>query len=151
MAAPVITLTNAASAVITSLSYGNVDAGSVSLPQTVLVYNNMGGTNTISSAVNTTITTKTYNGQNINDTIPNGQEVVTNLSFAVKCTSQGDTNYNSIGGLTTAAIGSQLGGVGVIKGIIGGDAATCLLTLQAPSNVTAGAVQFLLRVNYLYS
>ena len=151
MAAPVISLTNAASAVITSLSYGNVDAGSVSVPQTVLVYNNFGGTNTISSAVNMTITTKTYNGQNTNDTIANGQEVVTNLSFAVKCISQGDTTYNAIGGSTTAPIGSFAGGVGVIKGVIGGDAAVCLLTLQAPSNVTAGAVSFLLRCNYLYS
>lgn len=151
MAAPVITLTNSASAVITSINYGNIDAGSVSAPQNILIWNNYNGANALSDAQNVTLTTKTYNGQNSNDTIPNGQEVVTNLSFALKCNSQGDVNYTNIGGLTTAPIGSTLGGVGIIKGVVNGDAASCFLTLQAPTNVTAGAVQFLMRINYLYS
>jgi hypothetical protein len=151
MAAPVITFTDSTSATLASLSFGNVDAGSTSAPVQVIIWNNKGGGSTLSDAVSVTLTTKTFNGLDTGDTVPNGQQVVTNLAVAEKCTSVLASSYTAIGGPTTAPIGSALGGNGTIKGVIGGDAAYVSLTITAPSNVTAGPAQFLLRVNYLYS
>ena len=150
MPSPVFTLTNSASSVISSLSYGNIDAGSASAPTQVYFWNNFGGSTAISDAINVTLTTKTYNGLDSGDTVQNGQEVVTGLSFAEQCISQGDVGYTSIGGPTTAGIGSAAGGEGTIQGVTGGDAAIVNLTLSAPANVTPGQVQFLMRLNYSY-
>jgi hypothetical protein len=151
MPSPNITFTNTASSFISTLSFGNVDASSTSAVNSILVWNNYAGTNTLSSATNLTITTLTYNQLSSGDTIANGQEVVNNRAVAIQCTSQGDTGYTAIGGSTTAPIGSAAGGVGTILGSIGGDFAVVNLTITAASNITAGPVQFLLRVNYVYS
>lgn len=150
MARPVVTFTNTSSATITSLNFGNVDASGQSSVVPIMVWNNKSGGSTLSNMTSVTITTKTFNGLNTGDTIPNGQGVVTGLYMTEECISQGDSSYTAIGGTTTAPIGSAAGGTGTINGTIGGDAAVVNLILTAPSNVVAGAVNFLLRVTYLY-
>lgn len=151
MSAPVITFTDSTSATLATLAFGNVDAGSTSSPISILIWNNKGGGSSVSNATSVTLTTKTFNGLDTGDTVPNGQQVVTNLAVAEECTSIGQGSYTNIGGETTAAIGSAAGTSGTILGTSGGDAAFVNLTITAASNITAGPVQFLLRVNYLYT
>jgi hypothetical protein len=151
MPSPVLTFTDTTSAALTQIQLGNVNASSTSAPFTFLVWNNKGGTQTLSSATTTTITALTYNGLSTGDTIPNGQEVVSNLAVGIQCTSQGDTGYTQIGGSTSAPIGSASGGTGTILGTIGGDNAVVNLTVTAASNIVAGPVQFLIRCSYVYS
>lgn len=148
MAAPLITLTNANSATLGTASYGNVDASSNSGIQQIYVWNNMNGSQTLSDAIQCTITTKTWNKLDTGDTVQNGQEVVTDLMFQVQCTSQGDTSYTAVGGPTTAPIGNA--SIGTIQGTVGGTAAIVNTQIVAPSTVTAGQAQFIIRVSYLY-
>lgn len=149
MPSPLITVTDAGSATISSLSYNNVDSGSNSGIITVLVWNNKGGSQVISDAVQATITTKTFNGQDTGDTVQNGQEIVTYTMLNTQCTSQGDVSYTPVGGPITAPIGNVT--TGTIQGTVGGTAARVNTKIIAVSNVTAGPAQFLLRLNYLYS
>lgn len=150
MASPNITMTDINSAALPSLQFGNVDANSTSDVQTVYIWNNQGGSQALSDATSTTITTKTRLGLDIGDTIANGQEVVTNLYLQKKCTSLSEGSFTPTGGPTTASIGSSVGGTGVISGSINGDNAIVALRIAAPSNVTQGPVQFIIRVNYFY-
>jgi len=149
MPAPLITLTDASSGTIVSLSYNNVDAGSNSGIQTILVWNNFGGSQVVSDAVQASITSKTFNGLDTGDTVTNGQEIVTYTMLNVQCTSQGDSGFTAVGGPTTAPIGNST--VGTIQGSVGGTAAVLNTKIVAVTNVTAGPAQFLLRFNYLYS
>lgn len=152
MPAPVITFTDASSGNLASLSFGNVDAGSTTTPVTLLVWNNKGGGTIVSDTASTTMTTKTFTGLDVGDSPANGQEVVTSTMLGVKCTSAGDSAFAQVGGSSiTHSIGTAAGGAGVIKGVVGGDAAVCVLQLVVPSNVTPGAAQWLGRISYLYS
>ena len=149
MPAPLITITNAASATLSSLAFNPTDAGSTSNTINILVWNNQGGSQVLSDATSATITTKTFNGYDTGDTVPNGQEVVSNLMLNIKCTSQGDSAFTAVGGETTAPIGNST--VGTIKGSIGGTSAAIATQVVAISNVTAGTAQWLTRVAYIYS
>lgn len=151
MSAPVITFTDSSSATLSSLSFGNVNAGTTSSPVSILIWNNKAGGSVVSNTTSTTITTVTFNGLNTGDTVQNGQEVVSYLVLAEQCTSQGDSGYTQVGGTTTAPIGSAAGGTGVIDGTVGGDAAYLNLESIVPNNITPGAVQFLIRTSYLYT
>ena len=154
MPAPLFTVTDASSATISSISYSNVNASSSGAVTPLLFWNNMGGTSAVSDAVQVSITTMTFSGYdgvtNI-DTVANGQEVVTQTVLTVECTSQGDTAYTPVGGQTTWAIGDGSQGSGVISGYPGGTFAYVNTVIVAPSGITAGPAQFLIRLNYLYS
>jgi hypothetical protein len=150
MPAPVFTVTNPSSATINSFSYGNVNAGSESSVNQLLFWNNFEGTQTLSDAVQCSLTTMTFNGLSTNDTVTNGQEIVTNTMFHEQCVSQGDADYTAIGGPTTAPI-SDGSSPGVIQGTIGGSAAVINTQVIAIINVTAGPAQFRIRISYLYS
>lgn len=150
MPAPVITFTDSSSATLSSLSFGNVNAGTTSSVVPILIWNNKAGGSVISDTSSTTLTTVTFNGLNTGDTVQNGQEVVTYLVLDEQCTSIGGS-YTQVGGTTTAPIGSAAGGSGTIKGVVGGDATYINLKLVVPSNITPGAVQFLIRTSYLYT
>lgn len=264
MSAPVISFTDGSGSNLSSLSFGNCNAGSTTPAVTIRVYNNNGGGTAVSDTAQTTITTKTFNGLDTGDSVPNGQEVVTNKMLGVLCTSlqagisspaaptlttsttggtlaaatnynyritavnaygetlpspeasanvtttgttssitiswaavpgaasyniygrtaggelkivnvtttsytdtgavtpsgalptsnttAGPSTYTQVGGsANTCPIGSINGGQGVIKGTAGGDYTALSLQLVVPSNVTAGAAQWLGRVSYLYS
>lgn len=152
MAAPVLTFTDASSATLASFSFGSADAGSTTSAKVLYVWNNKGGGTLVSDTAQTTFTTKTFTGLDTGDTVPNGQEVVTNSILGVQCTSQGDVGYTQVSGSTTTApIGSAAGGVGIIKGNVNGDASILNLRLTVPPTVTPGAAQWLGRVAYLYS
>jgi hypothetical protein len=152
MPAPSLTFTDTNNNYLSSLSFANVDAGGSSLPQTILVWNNKGGTGMVSTMTNVTITTVTINGLSTGggDTITNGQQVVDGLYVNVECPSQGDTSYTPVGGNINNPIGSSSGGQGYILGQIGGDYAQVNIKLVAPTTVTSGPVNFLIRVNYSY-
>lgn len=67
-------------------------------------------------------------------------------------TTQGPSTYTQVGGsANTCPVGSLNGGQGVVKGTAGGDYSALSLQLVVPSNVVAGAAQWLGRVSYLYS
>lgn len=152
MSAPVISFTDGSGSNLASLSFGNCDAGSTTASVNIRVYNNNGGGTAVSDTAQTTITTKTFNGNDTGDSPANGQEVVTNTMLGVQCTSLSDASFTQVGGsASTHAIGSAAGGSGVIKGTVGGDYAALTLRLVVPANVTAGAAQWLGRVSYLYS
>lgn len=150
MPAPLFTVTDMSSATINSVSYSNVDAGSASSVVSLLFWNNKGGSNALSDAVQVTVTTKTFNGLDTGDTVTNGQEIVTNTMFQEQCTSQSDATYTAVGGPTTAPI-SDGSSAGTISGTVGGSAAIVNTKIVAINNVTAGPAQFLIRLNYLYS
>jgi hypothetical protein len=150
MPAPVITVTNSASATINSMSYGNVNAGTTSSVNQLLFWNNFQGTQTLSDAVQCSLTTMTFNGLTTGDTVTNGQEIVTNTMFQEQCISQGDSGYTAIGGQTTAPI-SDGSSVGVIQGTIGGSCAVINTQIAAINNVTAGPSQWKIRISFLYS
>jgi hypothetical protein len=150
MSAPLFTVTDATSAVLSSVSYSNVNAGSVGGAVPLLFWNNKGGTQVLSDAVQCQLTTKTFNGLDTGDTVANGQEIVTNLILQGKCISQGDSAFTAIGGSnSTMPIGNA--SVGTISGAIGGTYANVSTQIVAPGTVTAGTAQFLNRLLYLYS
>jgi hypothetical protein len=166
MSAPYITFTAAqnSSSLLTTLSFGNVDAGTTTSPLSVWVWNNRvdglgNGVSTVSDTNSTTFTTRTYTGQDStsnggSDTAANGQQVVDTTIVQVRCVTLGESGstWYSVGGSTNAhTIGSASGGSGIIKGSIGGDYAVIAVRLNVPSNVTAGPTQWLGRVSYLYS
>ena len=150
MPAPVFTLTNSASSTISSISYGNVNAGKDSSVTQLLFWNNFQGTQTLSDAVQCSLTIMTFNGLATGDTVTDGQEIVTNTMFQEQCVSQGDSGYTAIGGPTTAPI-SDGSSPGTIQGIIGGSAAVVNTQIVAINNVTAGPAQFKLRCSFLYA
>jgi hypothetical protein len=146
MAAPLLTFTDTTSSTITNLNFGNVDAGNYSSVLPILVWNNLNGSYTLSSMSNTTITSVTLNGlgQHAGDYVSNGQQIVDSELLQVS----GDSiNWTPVGGANTAVIN---GATGTISGQPGGDYALVYLRLNAPTNVTAGAVSFYIRINYLY-
>ena len=145
---PNFTVTDTTSATISSISYSNVNAGSTSVNNPLLFWNNQGGSTALSDATNVTITTKTYNGLDTGDTVANGQEVVSDTMLYIQCASQGDTSYTPVGGPTTAPIGDSA--IGIIQGVVGGSYALVNTFISAPANVTAGPAQFLIRLSYLY-
>lgn len=133
------------------MNYGNCNAGSTTSVIPILVWNNQNGGQTVPDAVSCNITTVTFNGLISGDTIPNGQELVTNQYFQVQCLSQGDTGYTPVGGNTTHTISTSAGNLGDIPGTIGGGFAYVNTQIAAISTVTAGPVAFLIRCNYLYA
>ncbi len=152
---PVFTVTDASSSTISSISYQNVNAGTIGNVVPLLFWNNMGGTSVVPDAVQVTITTMTFTGQATGDTVANGQEVVTDKVLEVQCTSQDPTNpfpsFTPIGGTTTAPIGDGSEGVGTISGAIGGTFAYVNTHINAPSGISAGPAAFMIRCSFLYS
>ena len=150
MAAPLITFTDSSSATLSSLSFGTVDADSISPEIDIMIWNNKGGLSTVSDTISATVTTKTYNGLDTGDTVPNGQEIVTNKSLEVKVTSLSEVSFTAIGGATVHSIGSSTGGSGIIEGDIGGKSSLITTRLNIPASATSGLQQFYTRVSYLY-
>lgn len=148
MSNPVITFTDSSSATITSFSFGIVDIDAISDEETIWVWNNKGGIATVSDAISATITAKTYNGLNSGDTVPNGQEVVTDLMLEVEVTSLGESSFTAVGGSTVHFIGESV--TGVLGGDVGGTRSVVQLRLNIPPDATPGEVAFYIRVNYSF-
>lgn len=148
MANPIITITDSTSATLSALSFGIVDIDAVSDEETIWIWNNKGGIATVSDAISATVTTKTYNGLNVGDTIPNGQEVITNRMLEACVTSLGESDFTAIGGSTVHFIGDAV--TGVLYGDIGGSKSVVKLRLNVPASTTPGEVGFYLRINYLF-
>lgn len=131
---------------------GVVDAGSVSVATTFLIWNNKGGTVAISDMTFCTITTKDVLGSNTG-------EVVTNKWIEARLDSTNETVFTAVGGASAKVI--QAGGSagsGVIKGTandgsLGATSNYAKVTLQAnvPSLATAGSYSFLTRVFYQFT
>src|SRR5574343_438350 len=136
MANPVITITDATSATITSLSFGIVDIDAISDEEVIWIWNNKGGATTVSDAISATITAKTYNGLNSGDTVPNGQEIVTDLILVVEVTSLGESAFTPVGGSTVHFIGAT--STGVLPGDVGGTRSVVNLRLNIPPDATPG-------------
>lgn len=140
---------------VTTWNLNTVDAGTISTSSTFLVWNNRGGVTAVSDMESCTITTKDAAGGNTG-------ELVTNKWIEVKVDTLAEATFTPIGGVNTKAIraGGTVVTSGVIKGIINdgtltGAALDChaKVTLQAnvPATATAGNVDFLTRVAYLYT
>lgn len=136
----------------TKWEIGTVDAGNTSKNDTFLIWNNRGGSSAMSNAEECTLTTKDIAGGDTG-------ELVTEKWIWAKVDTMGETGYSAIGGATTKAI--KAGGTapaGTISGAAndGTVAASAnnfaQVTLQARPSVTAtaGNVDFLLRLTYLY-
>jgi hypothetical protein len=153
MAAPILSLTDSTNTPLQILSFGIVDAGSQSGGIPIRVWNNFSNAAQISDALNTTITTMTYNGLFSGDSVANGNEIVTNQIIGVQCQTAGDTNYYQIGGPSNRPIGdspissSPTGGYEIRSANYAG----CLVQATVPSSASPGNINFLLRVAYQYN
>lgn len=140
---------------VTQWDIGTVDAGSVSAPFSVLIWNNRGGSAAVSDMTNCTITTKDSSGGNTG-------ELVTNTWIEVRVDSLSESNFTPVGGTVTKDIRGKAAAnpAGVIKGSANDGAIATVasqgnfseLTLRAnvPPTATAGLVNFLTRVSYQY-
>ena len=154
MASPVLSLCDTNNIVISTLNFGVVDAGNSTGGVRVRIYNNLANATGISDALNTTITTKTYNGLDSGDSVANGNEIVVNQMIQVQCTSYGQTAYSSIGGPNNQYISDappQSGNQSPPPTISSGSYAECLLRAVVPPAATAGNISFLIRVAYQYN
>ncbi len=153
MASPVVQwfdVTNTAQR--TEWQIGVVDAGSVSIAITFLIWNNRGGSSALSDMTNCTITTKDVLGSNTG-------EVVTNRWIETRVDSLNETNWTAIGGNTAKLV--QAGGSatsGVIRGTandgsLGATSNYAKVSLQAnvPTTATAGSYTFLTRISYQFT
>lgn len=138
---------------VSSWAIGTVDAGTVSTASTFMIWNNRAGTSVLSDMTSCTISTKDASGGNTG-------ELVTSKWIEVKVETLSETTFSAIGGTVTKAI--RAGGsapAGTISGAIndgtiaGGASNFAKVTLQAnvPAIATAGNVDFLTRVSYLYT
>jgi len=154
MNSPVLTLCDTNNTVLNTLNFGVVDAGNLTGGVRVRIFNNLANASNISDAINPTITTKTYNGEDSGDSIANGNEVVVNQMIQVQCTSSGQTTYYSIGGPNVQFIADsppQSGNQPPPPIIHSNNYAECLLRAQVPPAATAGNISFLIRVAFQYN
>jgi hypothetical protein len=151
MQAPTFTLTDPQNNAISVMNFGVVDAGNQSGGFAVRVWNNQSQAANIADANNTTITTKTLNGFDNGDSVPNGEEIVTFTMIQVQCSSTGETAYSPIGGPQTHPIGYQPPVSGGITSIPSKQFAQSLLRAAIPQTATPGNINFLIRVNYQYA
>lgn len=154
MAAPVITLTDNSNTNLPVLSFGVVDAGNKTGGIPVRVWNNYANAVGIADALNTTITTKTFNGLDSGDSIPNGEQIVVNQMIAVQCESAGQTAYTAMGGPNTVSISDSAplsGNQAPPPTIHNNQYAACLLQANVPASAAAGNINFLIRVAYQYN
>jgi len=151
---PVLTITDINNTVLPTLNFGVVDAGNETGGVRVRVFNNLANAAGISDALNPTITTKTYNGEDSGDSVANGNEVVVNQMIQVQCTSSGQTSYFSIGGPNVQSISDSpplSGNTPPPPTIHSNNYAECLLRAQVPASATAGNISFLIRVAFQYN
>lgn len=138
---------------VASWAIGTVDAGTISPATTFIIWNNRAGTSLVSDMTSCTISTKDASGGNTG-------ELVTSKWIEVKVETLSETTFSAIGGTVTKAI--KAGGTapaGTISGAIndgtvaGAANSFAKVTLQAnvPAIATAGNVDFLTRVSYLYT
>lgn len=136
----------------TEWQIGVVDAGSVSIDTTFLIWNNRGIKTNVSDMTNCTITTKDILGSNTG-------EVVMNKWVEARVDSLNETTFTPIGGTTTKVIQAGGGaGAGIIKGTtndgsLGAVTNFSKVSLHAnvPSTATAGSFTFLTRVAYQFT
>lgn len=137
---------------VTQWDIGTVDAGSISTPKDILVWNNRGGTTALSDMTATTITTKDNAGGNTG-------ELVVNTWIECKVISKNEASYFPMGGTVTRDLKAQDAAVanGIIKGSandgsISATANFCRISLRANvlPTATAGLVSFLTRISYQY-
>ncbi len=150
MPAPIITFRDQNDNLLSKYNFGTVQLATTSSPITAHIWNNYQGTSSVSDAINTTITTLTFNGLVTGDTVANGQEVVTYQMLNIQnyTLTPSPTSFTPVGGNTAAAIGSTQ--AGTIPGSSPGSYAGLNLEISVPSNATPGAVQFLTKISYNY-
>jgi hypothetical protein len=152
--APVLTLTDPNNTVLPTLNFGVVDAGNTTGGIRIRIFNNLANAAGIADAINPTITTKTYNGEDSGDSVANGNEVVINQMIQVQCTSAGETSYYTIGGANIHSISDsppQSGNVPPPPTIHSNNYAECLVRAQVPPAATAANVSFLIRCAFQYN
>jgi hypothetical protein len=158
---PVLSLTDPNNIVLNTLNFGVVDAGNLTGGIKVRIFNNLANAAGISDALNPTITTKTYNGEDSGDSVSNGNEIVVNQMIQVQCTSAGETAYSPIGGPNVHSIADsppQSGNLAPLPTIHAyNDSSTntnnyaeLLLRAQVPPSATAGNISFLIRCSFQY-
>ena len=154
MNSPILTLCDSNNTILNTLNFGVVDAGNVTGGVRVRIFNNLANAANIADAINPTITTKTYNGNDNGDSVANGNEIVVNQMIQIQCTSSGQTAYASIGGPNVQSISDsppQSGNTPPPPTIHSGNYADCLLRAQIPPSATAGNISFILRCSFQYS
>lgn len=153
MAQPIVQWYDVTNAVQkTEWQIGVVDAGSVSVDTTFLIWNNRGQSSAVSNMTNCTITTKDVLGSNTG-------EVVVNKWIEARVDSMSEVAFTPIGGATTKIIqaGGSAGG-GIISGSSNDGSvgavdnyAKVSLHANVPALATAGQFTFLLRVTYQFT
>jgi len=151
MQKPVFTLTDTQNNAIPVMNLGVVDAGNQTGGFAIRVWNNQAINANIADANNTTLTTKTLNGFDNGDSVPNGEEVVSLNMIRLQCRSTGETAYTPIGGAATHPIGSQPVANQGTTSIPSGAYAEMLLQAAVPQTATPGSINFIIRVNYQYA
>lgn len=139
---------------VTTWNLNTVDAGTISVATSFLIWNNRGLQTAVSDMESCTITTKDSAGGNTG-------ELVSNKWIEVKVDTLSEATFSPIGGTVTKAIraGGTVVTAGIIKGtvndgtMVGAADNFAKVTLQAnvPATATAGNVDFLTRVAYLYT
>lgn len=152
--APVLTLTDSNNTPTPLFNFGIVDAGNETGGFSIRLWNNQANASGISDAINPSITTKTYNGYDSGDSVPNGEELVVNQYIQVQNISAGQTTYSAIGGPNTLSISDsapQPGNSPPPPVIHSNNFAACLVRASIPSSATAGNISFLIRVAFQYN
>ena len=153
MTGPIFTLTDSANSPLQVLSFGVVDAGNSTAGIPVRIWNNFAQAANVADAINTSITTKTYQGFDSGDSIQNGNEIVVNKMIQVECTSYGSAAYSAIGGPEDAIISDSPpagGNTPPPPTIHSAQYAACLLRANVPASASDGNINFLIRVIYQY-
>lgn len=138
---------------LTSLDFGVVDAGAVSNPIRVLIWNNRGGTTAVSDATNCVVTTKDTQGGNTGD-------VVQERWVEAQDNKETSPSFVAIGGTTTRPVAAN---PQVNPQVISGAAndgtttnspnnfADVSFQWRVPATATAGQRQWLTRLSYNYT
>lgn len=155
MAAPSISWRSETNATqVTSLDFGTIDAGSVSTPKTILLWNNYNGTSAVADATNGSLTTKDASGGNTG-------ELVTGKWIEVQVlTNSGDTTFDGIGGTVSKTVKAETTATGVISGAANdgninttatkANFAKLAVRANIPTTAIAGQQTFLFRYQYQY-
>ena len=154
MAAPIIawydqTNTNQ----LTSLDFGVVDAGAVSDPIRVLIWNNRGGATAVSDATGCVVTTKDTSGGNTGD-------VVVDKWVEAQDNKEASPSYVAVGGTVSRPVAANPSvAPQVIKGTANdgttqnspNNFADVSFRWRVPVTATAGQRQWLTRLSYQYT
>ncbi len=154
MATPVLSLTQQDNTPLSVMNFGVVDAGTNSGGSIVRIWNNLANSPNIAAASNPAITTKTFNGYDSGDSIPNGEQVVTQQFIQVLSLSTGATQYVPIGGPNTAPIGDavqQAGNPPPPLQISPNGYAEVQLRANIPQSAQPGNINFIIRVSFQFS